>query len=244
MLGLGVGVMKEHGIPMSEPMVRAYLEGKKTMTRRVIVPQPEKGGWNATAWRWKDIYQTWEGEGDFFKRLVEHCPYGQLGDMLWFKETWAVTDFSYGESALRRILESGNVYELQIAYKAGVRDKHPDGMGHDLEWKQCPKEAFEKYQGKHYWRSGRFMPRWTARIVVPLISLRVERLQEITEEDAKAEGIKLLIGTIAESGGMQRPINYRDCFAGLWDSLNAKRGYGCNPWVWVIEFPRHEGDMK
>jgi len=88
--------MKERPILFSTDMVKAILDGRKTQTRRVIKPQPFKGAWNATAehpshgWFWEKLYQTWEGEEDFFKRLVEFCLYGQVGDRLWVREKFAL----------------------------------------------------------------------------------------------------------------------------------------------------------
>lgn len=86
------------------------------------------------------------------------------------------------------------------------------------------------------WRPSIFMPRWASRITLEITGVRVERLQDITEEDAKEEGVPPMIFS---DGGYGKP-DYRDGFRQLWDSINAKRGFGwdVNPWVWVIEFRR------
>jgi len=86
-------LFKERPIIFSSESIQAILDGRKTQTRRVIKPQPFKGAWNATSehpsygWFWKRLYQNWEGEDDFFKRLVKQCPYGQVGLRLWVRRS-------------------------------------------------------------------------------------------------------------------------------------------------------------
>ncbi len=125
----------------------------------------------------------------------------------------------------------------------------------------CQGEADENegcymYRATHYitgdvrWKSSHFMPRSAARLFLKVKSIRVERLQDITEEDARREGIKSywaephrdvapFIGTAKEIGE-DLCSTRREAFQQLWDFLNSKRGYGwdLNPWVWVIEFER------
>ena len=83
------------------------------------------------------------------------------------------------------------------------------------------------------WRPSIFMPREAARIFLLVKDVRVERLQDITEEDAIAEGIRIGIGG-------EPYFSCRDAFVALWNSINTKRGYGwdTNPWVWVYEFEK------
>lgn len=84
------------------------------------------------------------------------------------------------------------------------------------------------------WKPSIHMPRWASRINLEITDIRVERLQEINEEDAKHEGVKRIN---AGDFGME---TWSSAFRNLWDSINSKRGYGwdTNPWVWVIEFKR------
>jgi len=191
--------MKETGIIMSGSHPVDILQGRKTMTRRL--------------WGLKEINEfpdLWEwfgfdnsGRYSFrFKpgdRIVNiRCPYGQVGMRLWVRETWAYP-LDYNTPDLKPNTK-------EVFYKA-----------------DSPIIA----QGNK-WRSPRFMPLWASRILLEITEIRVERLQEITAEDAKAEGTA---------------INYRAPlmeFRRLWDSLNAKRGYGWdkNNWVWVIGFYR------
>lgn len=268
--------MKETGIIMSGDHPKLILEGKKTMTRRVIIPQPSKGAWNATVehpsygWFWKGLYQDWEGEADFFRRLVEHCPYGGVGDRLRVKETWAL-DLSFNNTPICDLPHNDFIF-----YKS-----MPDPYAHTIRGK---------------WRSPLFIPRWASRILLEITEVRAERLQAITEEDAIAEGTirypaKIRQGNIYKalcdytyeayplkwgfskgerlradypSLGLARfysldkhdgqcihltpkeafsmledeSMSYREAFANLWDSLNAKRGFPWdgNWWVWPIGF--------
>ena len=144
-----------------------------------------------------------------FTKIVLKCPYGQVGQRLWVREPWYP-----------------NPATCTPIYKANYPfEKKPQVWSADAKWK-----------------SSVFMPRWASRINLEITGLRVERLQEITEEDAVAEGIEEWQGMFREydkpdsnPGWARDPIlSYQT----LWDSLNAKRGYGweTNPWVWVIEF--------
>lgn len=135
------------------------------------------------------------------------CPYGVPGgSRLWVRETW------YDDNATRDAEPIPTSHDDFIHYRA-------DGEAHD---------QFEELDGFLRWRPSIFMPRWASRITLEVTEVRVERLQEITEADAWAEGI---------AAHVVRPIHD---YAALWDSLNAKRGFGwdTNPWVWVVSFRR------
>jgi hypothetical protein len=194
-------------------MVRAILDGTKTMTRRVIKPQPDLS-------ILKESYRDLEFE---FRRMPVlgpthvpsewgfcakydkpncvpiygyKCPYGTIGDRLWVRETWNGTQ---GEC---------------IAYRA--TDPTMDGEP---------------------WRPSIYMPRWASRITLEITDIRVERLQDISEEDARAEGVGVHGGCNADE--TEYGVNARGPFSRLWDSINAKRHpWASNPWVWVIEFGR------
>ncbi len=180
--------MKERPIIFSTPMVRAILDGRKTMTRRVMKPQPED-------------YPYHHGLAVY--RVAKKCPYGVPGDLLWVRETWATT-------------EQAGVHpsDAEMVYRAT-----------DPDW-----ETMEGWQ----WRPSIFMPRWASRLTLRITSVRAERVQDITEEDARAEGFKDVVGKYA------RGDEARIWFAELWDIINAARGFGwdTNPWVWVIGFER------
>jgi hypothetical protein len=172
--------MKERPIIFSGPMVRAILEGQKTMTRRILKPQP-KGNPYFNRGLWRD-------PGELIVGTEIKCPYGQPGNRLRVKETWNGTQ---GEG---------------VAYRA----TEPDMNGEP-------------------WKPSILMPRKYSRITLEIIRIGIERLQEISEEDAKKEGF----GWIGHSDGEEDPL-YR--LAQYWDKLNGKGAWESNPWVWVIEF--------
>jgi hypothetical protein len=92
----------------------------------------------------------------------------------------------------------------------------------------------------HKWKSSRFMPKWAARIWLEVTSIRAERLQDISQEDAKAEGCNEWHSEVEQIEKHNHPGNYRNSFHSLWDSINAKRGFGwdTNPLIKVIKFKR------
>lgn len=215
--------VRERPILFSGAMVRAILEGRKTMTRRVAKMTSgghlkEPGG-----------HRRWHpGDPD----AVAACPYGRPGDRLWVRETWAMRDDT----------EPGTEHAKRyLGYKA-------DGGGFD------PHDPMNWHSWSR-WRPSIHMPRWASRLLLDVREVRVERVQDITEADAIAEGIKQAfcphcgytyldcqIQADHRLCGHDTPESTRDAFAKLWDSINAKRGYGweSNPWVWVISFRRIE----
>ncbi len=188
--------MRERPILFSGPMVKAILEGRKTMTRRVIKPQS-----NVSDYRPIGVSEV---------GVKKACPYGEPGDRLRVNETWA-TEKGYDKTSPSKLPK---VNRPRIHYLA-------DG----------PKPS---WAGRT--RSPRFMVKWASRITLEITGVRVERAQDITEADARAEGFKDVF-----DGKTFFPVGH--FFKTTWDSLNAKRGYGwdANPWVWVIEFKRVEG---
>jgi len=198
--------MKEHPILFSGEMVRAILEGHKTQTRRVV-KNPER----------LDGLMLAGEEPDW-------CPYGGPGDRLWVRETWGVGT----RPCPHRGWVDGIEYRADTAYLEGPDLLH---LRTDVE----PPDTFEFDAVPDGWRPSIHMPRWACRTVLEVVSVRVERLQEITEEDARAEGFP-------DPPGQNRmyPDRARYWFQNLWDSINAKRGHpwDLNPWVWVVEFQK------
>lgn len=229
--------MKERPILFSSTMVRAILEGRKTMTRRVVKPQPDLS-------ILKESYRDLEFE---FRRMpvlgpthVPHewgfcakydkpncvpiygykCPYGTIGDRLWVKEAWCrevdlITSLPLDGAALYAATEDRHV----------IMD---DGDGFAV----INKDGTERSA----WRSPIFMPRWASRITLEITDIRVERVRDISAQDCIAEGMHFSLN--------QDPCDMadqaRNAFHALWDSINAKRGFGwdVNPWVWAISFRR------
>jgi len=114
-----------------------------------------------------------------------------------------------------------------------VHQRSPDVVWYRADFQPFGRLSQEQAKSQ-WWRPARFMPRWASRITLEITGIRVERLQEITSEDCKLEGIPPhQMGNVIQEG---YPV--QKAFANLWDSINAKRGYSWekNPWVWVIEF--------
>ena len=200
--------MKERGILFSGPMVRAILDGCKTQTRRVMKPQPKK-----------NRYPTERESGHFvttsyYSTCDEglECPYGGRRDRLWVRETFCP-----------------------------MGPSRPSGYWTDPKWKgrECFYAADNDrplWAGK--WKPSIFMPRALSRITLAVADVRVQRVRDITEEDALAEGTQAVpIASIKR----QAALSERGDFAGIWDAINGKRP-GCawadNPWVWAITFSR------
>lgn len=194
--------MCERSMLFQGPMVRAILDGRKTQTRRAVkLPHPweieERD--DGSSWPWYPDYVT-GGEWDGWVP----CPFGQPGDRLWVRETWAPhSDYPDANRAVYRA-DPGSVYDAER------------------------------------WRPSIHMPRWACRLVLEITEVRVERLQEIRDPDALAEGIGPNpdgYGFHVEAGRFYS-ANPVASFADLWASTGGD--WLANPWVWVISFKRLE----
>lgn len=223
--------MKEHPIIFKTEMVKAILEGKKTQTRRVMNPQPEEGYGSITVGYYHPTKVNKDGEqypGDeVFGAYTDDgewgwiSPYGQVGDHLWVRETWA-TSKRLDRFSPNYIGKAGTV---ALWYK--TNDNQIDN----------PIEV----RGK--WRPSIHMPRWASRITLEITNIRVQRLQDVSADDAFEEGMSKEIATHLglSTHESQEEFNFTACrrvFHELWDSINSKRGYswGNNPFVWVLSF--------
>jgi hypothetical protein len=150
-------------------------------------------------------------------------PYGVPGDRLWVRETWVS---SYQNGCW------GTAFRADMSFVQGKR-AHPKGP-----------HFHAKELGPHVrWRPSIFMPRWASRITLEITGVRVQRLQDISEEDAQAEGSEWYgVADLRPDGELREgpSVAYRAGFHDLWDSINEKRGFGwdANPWVWAITFKR------
>jgi hypothetical protein len=204
--------VKERPILFSGPMVRAILGGSKTQTRRPVMPQPS----------FNDVIRP---EGEIWKGLLANvhcrCPFGQPGDRLWVRET-AWYDDCFGG---RAFFENGDV----VQKGEGIISKAPH---------PCSREMFEAC-GLQKCRPSIHMPRWASRLTLEVTAVRVERISEISERDAQAEGVAFP-APYSGIGGKTHPTCI-DAFRVLWDEINGRRtGYtwADNPWVWAIKFRR------
>lgn len=204
--------MKERPSIFSAPMVRALLAGQKTQTRREA---KDLIGFTATG-------QPIKVSSDGFP--CEYiCPHGQPGDRLWVREA----------THRRPMLNLLTGQPLAPEYDGGAYTA--DGAdvlspaGFDVAWwysrKICP---------------ALHMPRSASRITLEITGIRVERLQDISEADAEAEGASYAVST--DAGFEEHPLGTRrEGFAAMWQKINGAGSWDANPWVWVVEFQPIEG---
>ena len=219
--------MKERPIIFSGESVRAILDGRKTMTRRVIKPQLPDEPTKEPGFR-RGV------RGDVVFYCGARCPYGSVTSRLWVRETWAVGE-NLNQSSPCTFIAWPTWFKADDAYYCIENGHHKYGF-HSPNAKR----------GK--WRPSTHMPRWASRITLEVTNIRVERLQEINKEDAVKEGVDYRKCPTYQTGEqyldnihcgrMITSIDYIKGFQKLWDSINEKRGYSWekNPWVWVIEF--------
>lgn len=248
--------MTDKPILFSGPMVRAILDGRKTVTRRVLKPQPPEWatfcqelqglyvsrGWAPSGlWQWSEPEQNpprklrrWPAHvkgpmaGIDYGMKPLHAP----GDRLWVREAWRTDsglDHLSGKGIEQACLEAGyKAPWAPIAY----------GDGTVVNW--------QKEHGLGRYRHARFMPRWASRITLEVTGVKVERLQDISEEEAAAEGPSCHVcggGFPSEDDChcFHRDKPARIDFHALWDSINGKRegaSWDDNPWVAAISFRR------
>lgn len=227
--------MKQRPILFSTPMVQAILEGRKTQTRRVVKPQPpvenideepcidydrgvEKGSMENPV-----IYAEWaEWQDEFVNNTTEpiesHCVYSPFG-------------------------KEGDVLWVRETFRP---KGHSFPIGEHFEYKATA-EA-DGNPTDEPWKPSIFMPKDAARIWLRIANVRVERLQDISEEDAIAEGVDELFDSSVEERwknyGLEpynKPLNDpASSFMTLWWRINGIDSWELNPWVWVIEFERIE----
>lgn len=225
--------MTDRPMLFSAPMVRALLAGTKTQTRRVMrkqfpadavmaeIPATDPiGGWvvqgHSGLW--------WDDAASCFDDAVR-CPYGQPGDRLWVRETHAIVP--------------------RTAYRCsdGVQQTLRPDDDHDAA---IYREGWSRSRGGFRWRPSIHMPRWASRITLEITSVRVERLQDISEADAMAEGCTenhngYFWGGPHAVSGLKQMATAVSAYRDLWESINGPGTWDANPWVWVVEFKRVEG---
>lgn len=216
--------MKEHPIPFNGAMVRAILEGKKGSTRRLVAAPPVDGwGFDGEYGRITSSHKHKGKFGAFVRRGVGTdfpevdiipSPYGAPGDRLWVRENWAAD--AQVDSIAPRDLSQGE----PICYPA------------DGSIRQTGCALISKGKG----RPSIHMPRWASRLLLEVTSVCVERLQDISDSQAIAEGV-IRAGSgwrgYEEGPWFASPIG---AFGSLWEQINGAGSWAANPWVWAIGF--------
>lgn len=244
--------MKERPILFSGPMVRAILEGRKTVTRRPVrggqIPK-ERHDEPDPAFRWSAVGQhdprwgflvTGATEAECAQELARagRCPHGKPGDRLWVRESW----WQAGENIMTHPEDDEGVWSgsNRVHYSAdglppNEPNRHyPEGLRNGRFSAANPDRVWRHRPSIH-------MPRWASRILLEITAVRVERLQDISEEQALAEGVR---GEPCDHA--RRACTDIGCwgdtakgaFGFLWEHLNGAGSWNANPWVWVVEFKR------
>lgn len=227
----------ERPILFSGPMVRAILEGRKTQTRRVVKPQPNDE-WCPVVEIYAPTMIDRRGEeypgADVFGASDENegriCPYGQPSNHLWVRECFIV-GWPSENGDIQQFGADGNELPKKVWYRADDNGRF-QWIDRDTDEMRDPP-----------WKPSIHMPRWACRITLEITDVRVQQLQEISEEDAQAEGVEWYgVADLRPNGELREgpSIAYRAGFHDLWDSINSKRGLGwnTNPWVWALTFKR------
>ncbi|KDD65352.1 hypothetical protein V466_29280 [Pseudomonas mandelii PD30] len=225
--------VKERPILFSTPMVRAILEGLKTVTRRAVNPQPVLTEGSGFSWK-GHLFGSGSNNRETSRNFSRHCcPYGKPGDRLWVRETWA---------------RAGNGDPGYLTYRATYPHCLPPGLenippAHKIRWKPSI----------HMFRAD-------SRILLEITDVRVERLQDISDEQAQAEGIIPVPKTTEDSHQFWRNYHLsgagtfcvrtpKESFKSLWCHVAggsfpkgeaaykaSPHSWDANPWVWVVEF--------
>ncbi|HAK7594085.1 TPA: hypothetical protein H2U71_004651 [Salmonella enterica] len=195
-------------------MVRAILDGRKTQTRRIMKNQPA-GDYPETPALIRNVGTGFQWHGLYGESSIFNCPLGSIGERIWVRETFRV--------------HSRATDVATLVYRASVRNSWTE-QTHRVPVAVCNKPATPEK-----WTPSIHMPRWASRILLEITDVRVERLRDLSEEDAKSEGI------IPSAGGVLPGWEYRINFRDLWMDIYGTDNWEANPWVWVIEFKRVEG---
>jgi hypothetical protein len=227
--------MKSRPILFTGEMVRALLAGTKTQTRRIV-----KHEICANGYRYDKVsghvscYSDYLSPGDNVIRIKDDglvctfhiseapafCPYGHVGDQLWVREAW---DFI--GTNMNRHGRTHSVQDGVVRYQADNTQ-----LTIETAWNNVELWMARKPGGK----PSIHMPRWASRITLEITDVRVQRLQEISEEDAKDEGVAETI----HSAGWDYERPWACGYRALWESINGPGSWALNPWVWALTFRR------
>ena len=229
-------------IIFSGEMIRAILDGRKTQTRRVVKGRQFQALCNGD----RDTMTFQDQFGDN-RNIAELCPYGQPGNRLWVRETFAIETnfnasiidyhppFNDGRPVKKVTDETFGDYWEQVHYRA--TDPTPALCCEEDDCRQCEING----EGPH-WSPSIHMHRWASRITLDVTGVRIERLQDISDQDAQKEGCDCRdTGPLKFSGPIVVYMTSKAKFLTIWNSLYKKKDrWEDNPWVWVITFKRIE----
>ncbi|NTX54830.1 hypothetical protein [Myxococcus sp. CA039A] len=209
---------KDRPILFSGPMVLALLADRKTVTRRLIGQDngTELGPKTHSPFRGADGLWRWKTGNVSYTCDERRHRFGEPGDRLWVRETWR----PIGDAPLSECTSTKDIQYAATADEAAL--------------------------AVHRWRPSIHMPRWAARLALEVVSVRPERLHDITEDDALREGIQRYQGPLRwvrfldAVTGEASHNTARDAFQALWTSINGAESWDANPWVWRVEFARAE----
>lgn len=230
--------VSERPILFSGGMILEILADRKTQTRRLLKQACDNAG-KDIAWAVCPAAESgwiaWFGLPTlgieaFTKKAYTHgfpCPYGVVGDRLWVRETWR-TGNKFDSLSPSEIAARANDAGYRMAW--GPVQYMADGFSIGSI------EDYENFGPFGRVRQSIFMPRWASRITLEITDVRAQLLQDITEEDAQAEGAPAATAGQSSQGHIK---THRTGFVQLWTSINAKRApWSSNPWVWRISFRR------
>lgn len=191
--------LKERPLLFQTEMVQAILDGRKTQTRRIVKPQPIHKGDD----RWDFIPNKQSAWFNFCEQtfnlplvgILDKCPYGKPGDILWVREAWAPLGYY-------------PICNYTFMYKADVNQRYSK------------------------WKPSIYMPKAASRIWLRITDVRVERLQQISGEDALKEGVRVE----PSLSKLPKEVMALAQFKKLWVSINGEGSWTANPFVWVVSF--------
>ncbi len=252
--------MNTKPIIFSIDMVRALVEGRKSMTRRVIKNQPDTRH-GRIDYENGVLKESSKISGCWHVNRQQTCPHGQKNSYLWVRETYKYWDWT--DDGIPWIKYAAN---NETIFHSCIPETWCEKLVDIWADLSIPENYnIDNAARDHKWRSPIYCPRWASRLTLKITDIRVERVQDISEEDAKAEGVhdddfylegehdwnlcpkcggtKLYNG-FGESLGVIPDLDCYECdtykkrFKHLWNSLDKKgeHSWESNPWIWVIEF--------
>lgn len=241
--------MKERPILLNAEMVNAVLSGRKTQTRRVIQsPAKSMQAHGMQVIEYRGVGDKWYGDHVFSMRgssgawhdytkdkFLAKCPFGAVGDRLWVRETWCDVNLEGAPAVAYRA--DDEVYDLMENESFLDEDRafnYQDPRVSKCHFAAWYSDLIRGVEG--HWRPSIHMPRWASRITLEITGVRVERLASVSDEDAGREGYP---ADPQPYGGRHDKWLW---FRQLWDSIYPEQSFKVNPWVWVIEFKRLDGE--